>query len=50
MSLTRRLNSNEIDGIATFYHFDNHTKIVLTNNMLHNRKPIFSTKSSHTHS
>ncbi|WP_081667607.1 phospholipase D-like domain-containing protein [Paenibacillus pinihumi] len=42
---TKRLNSNEIDGIATFYHFDNHTKIVLTNNIAYIGSANFSDES-----
>ncbi|GFN29795.1 phospholipase D-like domain-containing protein [Paenibacillus xylaniclasticus] len=42
---TRRLNSNEIDDIATFYHFDNHTKIVLTNNIAYIGSANFSDES-----
>jgi hypothetical protein len=42
---TERLNPVEIDGLAAFFHFQNHTKVILTNNIAYIGSANFSDES-----
>lgn len=43
---TERLNPDEEEGLSTFYNFNNHTKIVLTNNIAYIGSANFSDESA----